>query len=248
MYRVNELKRKVLITPDEVIFHSDLDQVNVKNILSAIIISEERFVKKMICRDLYNDLRDKKNIVVDFSNLSDLQDKINLDNTGETIVLKEGDIVNAIDLLEEIDDTDPYIELWNEYLWKICAECVMYVSLPNRWIQSKAAGEMVNNPLSMTGGQEAASTDIKGVQWKSGKLLMDRIEPLIESMREWLCDNKTRFSKFNCYKCPECNDGVAFKRKTGFVLGIYDQHPRPKWLGNAAPGNPFPDGVEPCDE
>jgi hypothetical protein len=240
MYRINELKRKVLITPDEVVFHSDFKEINHKNFLSAIIIAEERFIKKMLCKDLYNDLRDKKNIVVDFYNLSELQDQINEDNTGEVITLVEGDIVNAIELLEEADQDDPYIELWNEFLWKICAECVVYVSLPNRWIQSKVAGEMINAPLTIAGGQEAASTDIKGVQWKSNKLLMDRIEPLIEAMKEWLCDNIERFPLFNCYRCPEKNDGVAYKRKTGWVTGVYEEERKKNYgVANAAPGNPI---------
>jgi hypothetical protein len=226
MYQVNQLKRKVLIMPDEVIYHSDLKEVDVKNLWSGIIIAEERFIKKMICKDLYYELRDKKNAVVDSFTIDDLTEKVNATNTGPAIVLNEGDIVNSIELL---DSDDPYKELWYEYLWKICSECVLFSSMPNRYVQSKASGEMVNSPANpMLNGQEAASADLKTVRWKADKMLQDRIDPLIEAMREWLCDHKVSFPKFTCYECPkEVKNSV--QKRTGWVPGIYDDEKCTDW-------------------
>ena len=62
MYRVNDLPRRVLITPDEVIaMGPTANSVDPRNILLAIQIAEDRFVRPVICKTLYNDFRNKKN-------------------------------------------------------------------------------------------------------------------------------------------------------------------------------------------
>lgn len=220
MYQVNRLNRNVLITPKEVLFHTE-SELDEKNLWSNIIVAEERFVKKMLCRDLYDDIRLLKNVIVTESNITELQVKVNAENTGPVITLAANrDRVNAIELVSGLW----YQELWFEYLAKICAECVLYVSTPTRWLQSKAAGEMHNNPAGVgVEPQAAASADLRDVKWKMDKMLMDRIDPLIEGMRDYLCTNKANFLKFNCVQCPQDeNSGVSWKRKTGWVHGIYD--------------------------
>lgn len=206
---------------DEVISHADLsNNPDVKNIESAIIIAEERFVRKILCRSLYDDFRTLKNVTVDDANKADLQAKVNIGNTGPAKVLNNGDVINAIELV----DNEWYKKLWYEYLWKICAECVAYVSTPTRWLQSKSAGEMLNNPPDITQQQKAASGELKDIRWKMDKMLMDRIDPLLESMKEWLCENKDQFPKFDCIDCNSVLlDGVSHLRKTGWIHGVYDE-------------------------
>ena len=225
MYRVNPLKRNVLITPDEVLFHSDQTEMpNEKNILSAIIIAEERFIKRLICKDLYEDFRERKNVVVTTVNITALQTTVDEAGGKPIVTLKAGDILNAIENVTDVW----YVNLWNEYLWKICAEAVMFTSMPTRWLQTKPTGEMLNSPQTIGGdGRDSQSGELKDVRWKMDKILQDRIQPLLDSMKLYLCENADEFEKFNCHDdCPEedCDDqdDVSYKNKGGWIHGIYD--------------------------
>lgn len=226
MYRVNPLPRKVLITTDEVISMGPTDvTVDPRHLLGAIQIAEERFIKPAICADLYYDLRDMKNVVVATANKTDLENKVNNGNTGQPAILTIGEFVNAI---EEVTN-EWYKKLWNEHLWKLTAECVVYVATPVNYTRYTTQGEMQNNPKSLTGGaegQNSASADRKDVSWKLDRMMMDRIDPLIASMQLWICENKDQFEKYNCKQCAcedDKNNGVSYKRKTGWVHGIYSE-------------------------
>jgi hypothetical protein len=214
MYKVNLLPRKVLITPDEVIAQGPTDgTVDPRNILQAIQIAEERFVKKAICKDLYNDICSIKNVIVTDLNKTFLESESGL-------TLTVGSMLNASEFLN-----DSYRELWNEHLWKLVAECVVYIATPTNWSKYQSQGEMQLNPKSIAQfneGSNAASASLKDVQWKLDKLLQDRIDPLIASVQEYICENIGSFPMYNCRKC-DCgnNDGVGFNRKTGWIHGLY---------------------------
>ncbi|MGN6438379.1 MAG: hypothetical protein ACTHMM_17685 [Agriterribacter sp.] len=220
---MNPLPRKVLITTDEVIRLGFTEGVvDPRQLLSAIQIAEERFIKPAICADLYYDFRNQKNIVVTTENKTDLQNKIN-NGLKEPVTLEVGVMINAI---EEV--TDPwYKELWQEHLWKLTAECVIYVATPTNFMRFTAQGEMQNNPKSLTGGtegQNSASADRKDVSWKMDRIMMDRIDPLIASMQQWLCENKKEFAKYTCRECSCSEDkstGISYERKSGWIHGIY---------------------------
>lgn len=213
MYKVNPLSRKVLITTDEVIALAPTDNsVDPRNILQSITIAEDRFVRQAICKDLYNDFRSLKNVVVTDINKNYLT---SLFPAGTTL---NGEMVNSIDLV----DNSAYRDFWNEHLWKLVAECVLYIATPTNFSRYTAEGEMINNPKSIgMDGQGSASAGLKELQWKMDKMLMDRIDPIIASTQEYLCDNISLFPLYNCRKCCE-EDGVSYKRKTGWVHGIYD--------------------------
>lgn len=220
MYRVNELPRKVLITPDEVIAWGPTDgAADPRNILLAIQIAEDRFVRPVICKDLYNDFREQKNVEVTEINKTYLE---SLFPSGTS--LSVGSLVNALEL---VTDTW-YKKLWNEQLWKLVAECVIYIASPTNFSRYTAAGEMVNNPkvLSMSGeGSGSNTVDLKDMKWKMDKLLMDRIDPLIATTQEYLCDNVANFPKYNCRKCS-CDDsknGISYQRKTAWIH-VYDDN------------------------
>lgn len=227
MYRINPLPRKVLVTTDEVIaMGPTVENVDPNNLLHAIIIAEERFVKKFMCKNMYYKMRDEKNIIVGANNKSLLESKVNNGNSGVDILLEEGEMVNAI---EEVT-TPGYKEWWFEYGWKLVAECVVYIATPTNWSRYTAQGEVQNNPKTITGsGEGSMSGDLKDVKWKMDKLLMDRIDPLIEAMHEWMCDNKASLPGFDCHDCSKyCSDhntkdGISYKRKTGWVHNIYDK-------------------------
>lgn len=232
MYKVNKLPRKVLIVSDEVIaWGPTTDNPEVGNIEKAIQIAEERFIKPLICKDLYNDFRTQKNEIVTDINKEYLED---LFDNGTKLVV--GQIVNAI----EFCDTW-YRTLWTEHLWKLLAECVIYVASPTNWSKYSAAGEMVNNPKSIAAdsGSGSNSVDLADIKWKMDKLLMDRIDPLIASTQEYLFDNRNYFPKYNCRDFANLcgdnntsgnrlnnNSGISFQRKTAWVHGIYDRRRR----------------------
>lgn len=218
MYRINPLPRQVLITTDEVIALAPTDNsVDPRNILQAISIAEDRFVRQAICKNLYNDFRSLKNVIVTDINKSFLQD---LFPTGVT--LNDGDMVNAIELVSNSN----YQTFWYEHLWKMVAECVLYIATPTNFSRYTAEGEMINNPKTIgMDGQGSASATLKELQWKMDKMMMDRIDPIIASAQEYLCDNVTLFPFYDCRKC--CNeDGVSYKRKTAWIHGVYEHRRR----------------------
>ena len=222
MYRVNPLPRKVLITTDEVIAMGPTDSsVDSRVLLHSIQIAEERFIKPALCKELYYDFRNLKNVIVTDANKTELQSKFTV--SVPAVTLEVGEMVNAI---EQVTNTY-YVELWNEYLWKIAAEAVVYIASPSNYSRFTASGEMMNNPKSITNeGGGAASVELKDMKWKLDKMLMDRIDPLIEAMHEWLCDNKANLPLYKCKKCEhDDHNGVSFKRKTAWIHA-YNDHDR----------------------
>lgn len=223
MYRLNPLPRKVLITSDEVISQGPTESaVSPRNLQNAIIIAEERFVKKLMCKDFYYAFREAKNVVVTDLNKSYLEGLVNEDNSSETIALSVGEMVNSLEFVTN----EFWKEWWMEFGWKITAEAVVYIATPTNYSRYTAAGEMQNNPKSITNeGGGAASTELKEVRWKMDKMLMDRLDPLIEASHEWLCDNRGNFPLYNCKSCAcesDPNGGVSYQRKSPWVHGIYD--------------------------
>jgi hypothetical protein len=194
-------------------------------LLQSIQIAEDRFIIPAICRELYYDFRNQKNVVVTEGNKTDLQAKFSSSDPPVTLAI--GSFVNAIEQV-----TNPaYIELWNEYLWKICAEACVYIASPTNYSKFTASGEMVNNPKSITNeGQGATSVDLKDIKWKLDKLLMDRIDPLIAGAHEWMCINKSALPLYTCKECERERksdpSGISYKRKTAWIHNIYpeDRH------------------------
>lgn len=211
MYRVNQLPRKVLITTDEVIAQGPTDtNADPRVLLQAIQIAEDRFVKPAICKDLYNDFRAKKNVVVNSINKANLESAFT-----DTVTLEIGEIVNAIELV----DNPWYVELWNEHLWKLTAECVVYIASPTNYSKFTSSGEINNNPqvaAMQTEGTGSASVTLKTMQWKMDKILMDRIDPIKAVMHEWICDNIGHFPLY-CRQCNCSSNGISSGRKSGWV-------------------------------
>lgn len=230
MYRINRLKRNVLITPDEVIFHAATDQeISERSIFPNIIVAEERWIANSICDKFYEDFISKKNKEVTAENQAELIDKINA--TIETPITDEdlpiGTIVNAIEFV----DDEWYVKLWNRFLWKLTAECVDAMSIVPSWLGHTSSGQQKNNPNAIGGnGKESASGELKDVQFKLDNYIQDRIDPIIERMKLWICQNKSHFPLF-CKDCGEicgCDetgnapDGVSHVRKTNWITNIYD--------------------------
>jgi len=223
MYRVNPLKRNVLITTDEVIFHAPIgNTIDPRTIEQSIIVAEEGIIRVALGYDFYRALVDSKNTLVTSGNKATLQTAIQAaqPTDAQDVVLNEGDIVNAYEYLSTENKT-----LWTEHLWKLVAEVVILVAYPEGFVQLGTEGVHHKAPPAgpMTSG--IVSPDLRTMKWAMDKKHMMRIDPLRESMHLWLCkQQKADSTKYTLYeKACDCNaDGVAYKRKTDLVLGIYD--------------------------
>jgi len=81
---------------------------------------------------------------------------------------------------------------------------------------------MQNNPAGPMGGSGASGVPLQMIKFKMDKLLQDRIDPLVQAMRVWLCANKgeLNLSLWDSRGCGNCEP--THKKQTGFVYGIYD--------------------------
>lgn len=222
MYRKNQIYRNVLITPDEVIFHaSTRHTMDVRMVENSIIVAEERLIMPTLGHEFYNSLIEEKNVTVTSANKSALQAAVNnsLPAGSQIVTLQEGDVVNSMSHLSTDNQA-----LWKQHLWKLTAECVMLSAFPEGYAQFTSEGVQHMNPVNpMSGG--AATPELRSMKWSMDKKMMDRIDPLREAMHLWLCTKrKSDKTKYPLYTKPcDCNvDGVAYKRKSDIVLGIYD--------------------------
>lgn len=223
MYQINRLNKNTLITPREVIFHAPSNHtVDERNILQNIIIAEQRFIAPVLGRDFYAALVAEKNTTVTTGNQAALLTALNAYSAsigGETILVTDipaGTVINASEILSADN-----IVLWNEHLWKLVAECVECVLIVPTWLQHTEQGQQKNNPEVIGGnGQGSVTGDLKDVKYKEDKYLQDRIDPLIEAMKYFLCKNA---STYPLYTCEDIDlDGISINRKSPIIFGIYD--------------------------
>lgn len=233
MVRLNRTLRNVLITSDEVKFHAPTTgEEGERTILNNIIVAEERFVATAIGYEFYEYIADRKNILVTNDNLYDLRKRISDDYAKEGTKVPDdfiqvGDIVNSIDFVE-----DEWIrKLWYQYLWKITAECVELMTLVPSWLQTTKAGQQLQNPASIASTLNSASGVRNDVKFKMDNALLERIEPLLERMHNWICRHKINFPKYNkdCSNCDCCGGNKLnneLKQNIGFSFGHYDDYER----------------------
>lgn len=230
MYQINKLNRPVLITPNEVLFHAPTDQqIDERQILSNIIIAEERWIANVLGDSFYEDFITKKNRKVTTDNVEEIVDIINntlpADKKIDSTMIPIGVYINSMDFITD----EWYIKLWERFLWKLTAECVDVTAIIPSWVRHTSAGQMKNNPNVIGGnGSNSASAELKEVQLKLTRAIQDRIDPLMERMKMWLCTNQSKFNyKFDCgaYGCGEEGhslDGISHTRKTNFITNVYD--------------------------
>lgn len=213
MYTVNNLKKNVLITPQETLFHAPTSQVvDYRLIEPSIIIAEERFIRDEIGTDFYDSLIVAKNRVVDSSNIADLQEKV-----GAEITIHEGDIVNSYLFLSAADQA-----LWISYLWKLTAECVLLTSFPEGFVQFSSEGTFHKVPpagLMVTSG--LVTPLLSSTKWMTDKKMMARISPLVIALHNYICKYKTNYPLYG----KECDTCKTTEKRiwTGIATSIYDE-------------------------
>lgn len=225
MYRINPLMRNVLITADEVLFHAPTKQtIDPRKIEHSIIIAEERFIRPALGYEYYTALCDGKNLTITALNIVAQQALINasLPEGAQEVTLVEGDVINSMSYLAADN-----LALWKQHLWKLTAECVMLIAMPEGYVQFGSEGAVFNQPPGgpMSDRGSIVTPDLPSMKFAMNKKLQDRIDPLREALHQWLCkQQKADSTKYTLYtKHCDCNvDGIAYKRKTDIVLGIYD--------------------------
>ena len=231
MYRINRLTRPTLITVDEVITKAVVEEnADIRFLMNSIEVAEERFIAPLLGDNFYEDFINQKNVVVTDANHGTLVTAINtsLASIGANPIagtdLINGMMVNAIELVTDAN----YINLWNRFLWKITAECVDYLSTVPSWTRSTAQGQQQNNPKTLAGTiGDSGTANQKDIAFKMDKALQDRIGPLIDRMKKWMCNptNQNQIALYDYSYCF-CNDGINANGKGGIILGAYDQKDR----------------------
>lgn len=213
MYQQNLLKRDVLITPAEVVFHAPTKhELDHRMILNSIIVAEERFIKGELGYDFYEDLIAAKNILITSLNEAAYESDSGLQ-------LAPGDLLNASELMPS-----QYQILWDKHLWKVVAECVMVSAYPEGFVQFGSEGTLHNSPpagLMVTSGHVVPL--LSSLKWVVEKKVKDRIDPLIKSMHEFICKNEADYPLYGkeCVSCSEENKD--YRRKfNGVALDLYD--------------------------
>lgn len=226
MFLINRLNKNVLILPQEVIFHAPAGHTyDEQTALPHIIIAEQRFIAPILGRDYYELMIAEKNKLVTVGNQATLLNQINtyLLSIGENPILVTdlpvGAIVNSAAFLSANN-----LILWNEHLWKLCAEAVETVLIVPDWLRHTPQGQQMNNPEVIgSNGQNSVTGDLKDVAFKEKKFVQDRIDPLVEAMKYFLCKNRTTYTDYKLCINADDADGVAINRKSPIIFGIYDE-------------------------
>src|SRR5688572_2164282 len=186
MYRINPLQRNVLITTDEVIFHAPTKHtLDPRTLEQHIIIAEERFIRPALGYEYYTALCTAKNLTITAGNLAAQQALVDASlapgATGITLVA--GMVVNAMEYLSTEN-----LALWKHILWKLTAECVLLLAMPEGYVQFGSEGTVHNQPpAGPMNNTSIVSPELRSVKWAMDKKLQDRIDPLRESLHQWLC-------------------------------------------------------------
>lgn len=204
--------------PDEVIFHAPTQhEMDPRHIEHAIIIAEERFVLPELGYDFYTTLANSKNRLVTADNKASLQALINASITTNTYQLKEGDVINAVEFM-----SSHHQQLWNWVLWKLTAEAVMFTAMPEGFVQFAAVGVVHATPPSTSLNASNNSTpELRSIKWAMDKKMQDRIDPLTESLRSYLCKNINNYPEYKipCQTCGDTTDTTP--RKVVWLTNIY---------------------------
>lgn len=216
MYRKNRLKRNVLITADEVIFHAPTKHtLDPRTIEQSIIVAEERFAVEVLGYPFYNALAIEKNRLVTEANRDAMQTLVGISEE-----LKPGDLVNSSKYLSAGN-----LRLWDHILWKYLAECVALASTPESFIQLGSEGAVHNQATSSPmGGGGVVTPELRSIKWAMDKKMFDRIDPLKTAIHNFVCANKASYPLYE-KPCDCDSSGNPYKRRTDVVVGIYDDEP-----------------------
>jgi len=180
---------------------------DVQLIANQIQPAELRFIKPLLCKDLYEDM------IADIIDYSASPDFV----SGTLYVAT--DIVNfygfAYECIQNTTGAEQplntlfwtvlpkfanafYQTLWDKYLFQLCGRSVYLQSLPNILIQTGANGLFINN-----------SEFARGASKGEMQLLQDNetrtIDVFTAEIKEYLCDNRTDYPLYPADKLCKCH-------------------------------------------
>jgi len=218
MYAINPLTRFTLITPDECTAKLPNSSIDSKKWVSIIETAETRFVIPLLGWNLYWDICNQKNVLVDAGNIATLQAFFNAQFAPGTIPqLVVGMTVNAVDL---ITVTPAYSLLWNQALYNYVYNCVYLLALTDNYASFTSSGIQKANPLDSSMGTASAKSvgiSLPDLKFLNDNILLGRINPAGDYLEKWICAN---VASYPLYPYEKCNDR-EHSRTTGFV-NIYE--------------------------
>jgi hypothetical protein len=219
MYSINPLTRFTLITPDECTAKVPSSSLDSNVWISIIETAETRFVIPLLGWNLYWDLCNQKNVLVDSGNIATLQAFITAQFTPGTVpTLAVGMTVNAIEL---ITVSSAYSLLWKQALYNYVFNCVYLLALTDNYARFNTSGIQKANPLdSSLGGTSAAKVGISlpDLKFLNDNILLGRINPAGDYLEKWICANVASYPLYPYQKCHDADSS----RTTGFV-NIYEE-------------------------
>lgn len=234
MYAINPTSRNTLITPDECTAKMANTALDSKKWAACIEVAETKYVLPVLGWAFYNDLCDKKNVVVTSSNIAALQAIFTaqfgtqIDGTTPQVILTEGMIVNSPNLASM---TTVYTTLWNQALWNFVFNCVYLVALPENYAQFSNSGVQKSNPLDSAIGEASAKSvgiTLNDLKFLDNNKLLDRVNPSQTYLEWFLCANKGDYPLLpsdTCEKYSTTNtdgtNGLTPARPSTFI-NIYE--------------------------
>lgn len=215
---VNDLHRPTIITAQEVQkVVSKTTNLDLNRVRSNIIVAEERFLRNILGFDFYEALLEEKNVEVTSENKDALQTQIRDEWNDQSFVLNVGDVVNSSDTLSDVNK-----KLWKYHLWQIAAECVMFVAYPDNYTDFTSQGVIHNTPRYDSIGNSGANTpELNTIRFQMDKILTGRINPLLESMHQFICKSKSSYPKYD--KTCDCDvTGKSYAGSGPTFINIYE--------------------------
>lgn len=161
-------------------------------------VAELRFIRPVLCADLYNDMIAKKNTI-------------------DCAYTKSGSVLSTT--TAKFPTMPAYEALWVQFLYSLCADAVYYCSVPNMVISTGSSGLYLNDT---EGGKNAGEKNAKLIMDN----VLKGIESLQGAMIEYICANKTDFPLFPASeKCPcsdecgDCRGNSGTVKKGGMYFG-----------------------------
>jgi len=228
MYSINPTSRFTLITPDECTAKLPQSSLDSTKWQAAIEIAEARFAIPVLGWDMYTDITNQKNIIINSGNIAtyqaifDTQFGYQIDGTTPRVVLVVGQIVNSVDL---ITTTPSYVTLWNQALWNYVFNAVWFVALTENYSQFTSSGIQKSNPLDSAIGtvpSQNVGISLADLRYLSDRWVLDRINVLQRYMEQFICKNKPLYPLYPQENCSAKWDKTGDNLRTTTFIDIYE--------------------------
>jgi hypothetical protein len=223
MTSLNLVGRNVLLTADEAVKKIfTTGNVDPRAFVAAIELAEARFLRPLLGYGMYEQLAAAKNKVVTEANKAALTLAMEATwGAGKFEPLQVGQVVNSTTFLITAQQT-----LWNDWLWKYASEATRQCLITDIYAPLSNSGMTKRNPVASAldeNTKESVGIGLADAKWLTDKGITDRLEPLRESLVEFLCRNRSIYSLWPSENCPAQGSTATPARQTGWITSIYDE-------------------------